>query len=105
MREVNAVVGNSSSGILEAPSIGVPTVNIGDRQKGRPQASSIINCRPRRTEIALAVRQALAMERRPAENPYGEGRAAERIVSLLLQELPSMTTVSKHFVDLGGDGD
>jgi UDP-hydrolysing UDP-N-acetyl-D-glucosamine 2-epimerase len=105
MREVDAVVGNSSSGILEAPSFGVPTVNIGDRQKGRPQAASIINCRALRAEIGTAIRQALELQRGPVENPYGDGRTAEQIVRLLLEQLPSLTTTRKHFVDIGGDGD
>ncbi|MBK7870819.1 MAG: UDP-N-acetylglucosamine 2-epimerase (hydrolyzing) [Saprospiraceae bacterium] len=59
MRRASVIVGNSSSGILEAPTFGLPCVNIGNRQKGRPQASNVINCRHEPDEIVAAIEQAL----------------------------------------------
>lgn len=59
MKLCDAVVGNSSSGILETPAFGVPTVNIGDRQKGRIRTLSIIDCDPEQGTVVVAVRQAL----------------------------------------------
>lgn len=82
------LVGNSSSGILEAPSFHIPVVNIGNRQRGRPQASNIINCGYTEAEIAGAIRTALhdaAFRARcaSAHNPYGDGRSGERICRVL----------------------
>jgi UDP-N-acetylglucosamine 2-epimerase (non-hydrolysing)/GDP/UDP-N,N'-diacetylbacillosamine 2-epimerase (hydrolysing) len=83
-----ALVGNSSSGILEAPSFGVPVVNIGNRQRGRPQACNILNCPPERQAIASAIRTATddpafraAASR--AVNPYGDGCSGPRICAIL----------------------
>ncbi|WP_029008252.1 UDP-N-acetylglucosamine 2-epimerase [Azospirillum halopraeferens] len=80
---VDAVVGNSSSGLYEAPSFGTPTVNIGDRQKGRLKATSVIDCPADRDAIAAAIGEALARGRRPTENPYGDGHTARRIRTIL----------------------
>jgi UDP-hydrolysing UDP-N-acetyl-D-glucosamine 2-epimerase len=87
MRAAAAVVGNSSSGIIEAPVLGVPTVNIGDRQRGRLRAASVIDCAPRERAIARALRKALSPEfrlkARRARSLYGDGRSAPRIVRVL----------------------
>lgn len=84
---VAAVVGNSSSGIIEAPAAGRPVVNIGDRQKGRLRARSIIDCPEQREAIADAIQYALSadMKRLAArcETPYGHGGVAARIAELL----------------------
>lgn len=56
------VIGNSSSGIIEVPSFKIPTINIGDRQKGRIQASSVINCEPNKNDILEAIDKALSNE-------------------------------------------
>ena len=77
------VLGNSSSGIIEAPALQVPTVNIGDRQQGRIQAKSIVNCQPERTSIRTAIDQALEMEGTRCPNPYGDGHTSEKIVAVL----------------------
>lgn len=77
------VLGNSSSGIIEAPALQVPTVNIGDRQQGRIQANSIVNCQPERTSILEAIRRALQMEGICCVNPYGDGHTSEKIVAIL----------------------
>lgn len=82
------LVGNSSSGILEAPSFRVPVVNIGNRQRGRPQAENIINCDYEAGGIARAIRTALEdsdfRDRCAAAlNPYGDGRSSRRICEIL----------------------
>jgi UDP-N-acetylglucosamine 2-epimerase (non-hydrolysing)/GDP/UDP-N,N'-diacetylbacillosamine 2-epimerase (hydrolysing) len=99
MREVDAVVGNSSSGVLEAPFAGVPTVDIGDRQKGRPRAASVINCPPRRDAIVEGIERAFTIDCSAVRNPFGDGHAAERIVDILVARLPGLTT-RKVFVDM-----
>jgi UDP-hydrolysing UDP-N-acetyl-D-glucosamine 2-epimerase len=83
MAQVDAVVGNSSSGLYEAPSLEVPAVNIGDRQRGRLAASSVIHCEPRRDAIHEAIQRALALDCSGVVNPYGDGYSAGRIVSVL----------------------
>lgn len=79
----DAVVGNSSSGLYEVPSFGKPTVDIGDRQKGRLRAASVIHCEPTEGAIAAALRQALALDASAAVNPYGDGRASQRIAGVI----------------------
>lgn len=83
LAHADAMVGNSSSGLYEAPSFGLPAVNIGDRQAGRPRAASVIDCPPARDAINAAIGQALEMDRSDIENPYGDGHAADRIVAAL----------------------
>lgn len=87
MRMATVIVGNSSSGIMEAPSFGKPTVNIGRRQNGRPQACNVINVGYYRQEIVEALKQATSDEfvaqARMAKNPYGDGYASQRIVDVL----------------------
>ncbi|PWB36022.1 UDP-N-acetylglucosamine 2-epimerase (hydrolyzing) [Pseudomonas sp. SDI] len=83
----DAVVGNSSSGIIEVPAFGIPTVNIGARQDGRLAADSVLNCKPEPAAIEAALRQALSGEFaalcKQASNPYGAGDAARSIVGVL----------------------
>jgi len=100
MRQVDAVVGNSSSGVLEAPFVGVPTVDIGDRQRGRPRASSVINCAPRRVEIEAAIRAAFELDCSVVDSPFGDGHATERIVQVLAERLPFLGSTRKSFVDI-----
>jgi len=83
-----ALVGNSSSGILEAPSFRVPVVNIGNRQRGRPQACNICNCVATREAIAAAIKTALSNPEfkkacSNAVNPYGDGKSSPRICEIL----------------------
>ncbi|MDD3268837.1 MAG: UDP-N-acetylglucosamine 2-epimerase [Syntrophomonadaceae bacterium] len=80
---VDAVVGNSSSGLYEVPSFKKPTVNIGDRQKGRIQAGSVINCLPRADRILEAICLAFKMDCSHTLNPYGDGNSSKRIISIL----------------------
>lgn len=81
MAQVDAVVGNSSSGLYEAPSFHVPTVNIGDRQRGRLAPESVIQCEPERAAIAAALEQTASMDCAAVVNPYGDGHSAPRIVA------------------------
>ena len=87
LQHVNAVVGNSSSGIIEAPSFNVPTVNIGDRQKGRVQPSSVINCSPDKEEVLSALTKGLTQEFRESiqgmVNPYEKEDTVRSIVEIL----------------------
>jgi UDP-hydrolysing UDP-N-acetyl-D-glucosamine 2-epimerase len=81
MAQVDVVVGNSSSGLYEAPSLKVPTVNIGDRQRGRTAPDSVIQCEPERDAIAAALEQAWSLDCSAVINPYGDGHSAPRIVA------------------------
>lgn len=87
LRHADVMIGNSSGGIWETPSFALPTVNIGDRQKGRLQAANVIDAPCRKEEIAAALRQALAPEFRASlrgmKNPYGDGNAGERALTVL----------------------
>lgn len=91
MKYCAMVIGNSSSGILEAPTMGVPTVNIGNRQRGRIQAASIINCAPVRSEIQEAMRRAESKEFREAAErqtlSYGDGNTSELITGQIREFL------------------
>jgi GDP/UDP-N,N'-diacetylbacillosamine 2-epimerase (hydrolysing) len=87
LRHVDGVVGNSSSGLAEAPSLRIGTVNIGERQQGRLKAASIIDCAPTREDITRALQtlysEAFRKQLSEVINPYGEGGASARIVSIL----------------------
>ena len=98
--QVDAVVGNSSSGMYEAPSFGKPTVNIGDRQKGRLTAASVINCEPSARQVRDAIEKAFSMDCSRMENPYGDGQSSARIVEIIkgIQDFPPL--VKKRFIDL-----
>ena len=76
------VIGNSSSGIVEVPSFGKPTINIGDRQKGRIQANSTINCKPTEADIEKALKKALKFNKEVI-NPYGDGKTSDKIVKII----------------------
>jgi len=87
LRYVDGVVGNSSSGLTEAPTFRVGTINIGDRQKGRLKAHSVIDCAAERVAIGAALRElsspAFRAKLASVTNPYGEGGASEKIVAVL----------------------
>jgi GDP/UDP-N,N'-diacetylbacillosamine 2-epimerase (hydrolysing) len=103
LAQVDAVVGNSSSGIIEAPTFRKPTVNIGDRQRGRLRAISVIDCAPERGAISAALTRAMSpgFQRGLAavRNPYGEGGSAERIVAELAR-VDLSDLLKKRFHDL-----
>ena len=81
---MDAVVGNSSSGIIEVPTFNVPTINIGDRQKGRIMGPSIFNCSPIKEEIGNTLKKAFNFDKNTNwENPYGDGTSSQKILDLL----------------------
>ena len=88
LKEALAIVGNSSSGLLEAPSFGTPAVNIGRRQDMRFRGANVIDAPFDRDEIFTAVERASSLEFRASiagmENPYGDGHSSERILDLLM---------------------
>lgn len=90
LQHIDVVIGNSSSGLIEAPYFNKPTVNIGPRQDGRLRASSVIDCRDRRGDIVVAIEQALSPDFQTSlqniQSPYGKGDVAKKI----------MTTLRKH---------
>lgn len=99
----DGVIGNSSSGLLEAPTLKKGTVNIGDRQRGRLQAASVINCRAGRHEISAAIQElyspAFQASLASVRNPYGDGGASERVLELIKQlQLTGLT--QKTFYDV-----
>jgi UDP-hydrolysing UDP-N-acetyl-D-glucosamine 2-epimerase len=100
---VDVVVGNSSSGLIEAPSLGTPTVDIGDRQRGRLYAPSVIHCSEREEDIRNAVRQALTADHRTIarqrRTPYGEPGAGQRIAAIVSSH-PLEGLLLKRFYDL-----
>jgi GDP/UDP-N,N'-diacetylbacillosamine 2-epimerase (hydrolysing) len=89
MQFVHAVAGNSSSGLIEAPSFRIGTINIGDRQKGRVKAASVIDCEPQRESIGQALRKLFSREfqesLRLVTNPYDQGLVATRVVQVLAE--------------------
>lgn len=103
MKQVDAVVGNSSSGLAEAPSLGVATLNIGDRQKGRLQASSVVNCEPVKSEIIHALERVYSESFRESlkaiHNPYDHGGATEKIVEIIKSH-PLQGITKKAFYNL-----
>ncbi len=102
---VDVVVGNSSSGLIEAPSLGTPTVDIGDRQRGRLYAPSVIHCSEREDDIRHAIQQALTAEHRIVARqrgtPYGEPGAGRRIAAIV-SSYPLEGLLVKRFHDLTG---
>jgi UDP-N-acetylglucosamine 2-epimerase (non-hydrolysing) len=99
--QAEAVIGNSSSGIIEVPSMGVPTVNIGTRQLGRLSAESVIHCGISEEEICAAIQTALSDEFRSClseiENPYGDGETSLHIIKYLKE---MKISGPKYFYDL-----
>lgn len=105
MKYAEFVLGNSSSGIIETPAFRVPTVNVGDRQRGRLQSESIINCGTATDEIVKAINKALSDEHKAIcqaiISPYGDGYAAEKIVKKAVEVvLDWRIDLKKKFYDL-----
>lgn len=98
------VLGNSSSGILEVPSFGIPTVNIGDRQKGRLRCDSVIDCQPDHESIIDAIKLALTDDFRKTSkcviSPFGDGNAAMRIAKECINAVNGGIEIKKKFYDL-----
>jgi len=102
LSHADLVIGNSSSGIIEVPSFKIPTINIGDRQKGRIRVNSIVDCLPTRSSINSAIEMALSKDFQASlskvVNPYGDGNSADKIVNAL-SSISSKDLGRKPFVD------
>jgi len=98
------VLGNSSSGIIEAPTFNIPTINIGDRQKGRIQTKSIINCTSKKDAIIESIKKALNVDYinslNSIVNPYDGGDTSCKIMDILIKVLHSPINLKKKFYDL-----
>lgn len=99
MAQVDAVVGNSSSGLYEVPSFKKPTINIGDRQKGRLRAESILDCEPKKEAIIHALQLAFEVDCSEVVNPYGDGESSARIWSQLRACKDPQALLKKRFFD------
>lgn len=106
VKECAVVIGNSSSGIIEAPCLHVPTVNVGDRQKGRMMPGSVLCCEPNRDAIVEAVKKATSPGFRESvktmENPFGDGTASEKMVEVMRMAFAQRgeIDVMKSFYDI-----
>lgn len=84
MKHCDVMVGNSSAGLYEAPCLGTPVLNLGDRQKGRPQWERVWNREFDAPEIVFAIMSIMAIRlTEPYSNPYGDGHASERIAAVI----------------------
>ena len=103
LQYVDAVVGNSSSGIIEAPSFGIPTVNVGDRQKGRLRADSVMDCTTDLDSLRAALQKALSpdfrQQARHTVNPYQQPDSVQQILAVI-RDYPLENCIQKHFYDL-----
>lgn len=104
LQYVDAMVGNSSSGLAETPSFKIGTINIGDRQKGRIKAHSVIDSEPSQSSIKAAFEKLYSKEfqekLKTIQNPYGDGCASKKIVEVLKTvELDDI--LKKSFFDIG----
>jgi UDP-N-acetylglucosamine 2-epimerase (non-hydrolysing)/GDP/UDP-N,N'-diacetylbacillosamine 2-epimerase (hydrolysing) len=97
MAQVDAVIGNSSSGLYEAPSFRVPTVNIGDRQRGRMAPWSVIHCEAEKGAIRQAIAKALSLDCSNVVSPFGDGHSATRILAILRKLPQRAELIKKHF--------
>lgn len=102
IKQVDAVLGNSSSALIEVPALCKGTINIGDRQKGRLKAASVIDCEPKRESILEALKQLYSVkfqcQLQNTVNPYGDGGASEQVVAHL-RAVPLSDIIKKQFYD------
>jgi GDP/UDP-N,N'-diacetylbacillosamine 2-epimerase (hydrolysing) len=100
---VDGVVGNSSSGLLEVPSFKKPTIDIGDRQRGRIKAKSVITCAPKAEDIRRAIKKLYSANFRDTlqeiESPFGRGGASQKILTIL-ESVPLEALLKKKFYNL-----
>ena len=101
LRHADLMIGNSSSGLIEAPTFGLPVVNVGSRQRGRLRGANVIDVEPSREDILRGIEAAQALpfraRVRAAANPYGDGHAAPRIVDVLRSVPVDARLVQKRF--------
>ena len=101
LRHADLMIGNSSSGLIEAPTFGLPVVNVGSRQRGRLRGANVIDVEPSREDILRGIEAAQALpfrvRARAAANPYGDGHAAPRIVEILRSVPIDVRLVQKRF--------
>jgi UDP-N-acetylglucosamine 2-epimerase (non-hydrolysing)/GDP/UDP-N,N'-diacetylbacillosamine 2-epimerase (hydrolysing) len=100
MSHADAVVGNSSSALYEAPTLKKPAVDIGDRQRGRLQPDSTIHSEPFADAIYDAIQQALRLDCSQTVNPYGDGHSVQRIMAVLKSNFNTQKLVEKRFVSI-----
>ena len=104
LKYADMVIGNSSSGLVEAPSFQIPTINIGDRQKGRLQAESIINCKPLEQDIcsAFGIAQSVSFKNkcRTVVNPYGDGLTSPKVVKHIMDMFHNGIDIKKKFYNI-----
>ena len=96
---MTAVIGNSSSGIIEVPSFGIPTLDIGDRQKGRIAADSVIHCGYSAEEIREGLNKIVTYEKKAIDNPYYKAGTCDAILNAI-KTYPLEKLVQKHFYDI-----
>lgn len=99
LKYMTAVIGNSSSGIIEVPSFGIPTLDIGDRQKGRIAADSVIHCGYSTGEIADGLNKVLSYEHKAIDNPYYKKGSCKAILNVI-KTYPLENLIQKQFYDL-----
>lgn len=99
LKYVKVVIGNSSSGIIEVPSFGIPTLDIGDRQKGRIVADSVIHCGHSTNEIIDGLKKVVAYKSKKIENPYYKEGTCDAILKVI-KTYPIDTIIQKHFYDI-----
>lgn len=104
VKYADMVIGNSSSGLIEVPSFHIPTINIGDRQKGRLKADSVIDCAPLKEEISNAIIKAESLEMRKLAactiNPYGDGNTTDKVLTAIKKMFENEIDLKQKFYDL-----
>ena len=100
MKIATVMVGNSSSGYYEAPSFGLPVIDIGNRQMGRITSELVRNVPVESREIALNMKLAMNQNRTPVKNPYGDGRSSEKIKDFLKSLTMEKLGASKSFIEI-----
>lgn len=98
------IIGNSSSGIYEAPAFRIPTINIGNRQNGRVKAESIVDCKPNKEEIVKAIKMvqsnSFTRKLKNMKIPFEGGETAEKILEKIVQVVENKINLQKGFYDI-----
>lgn len=101
MKSAELIIGNSSSGIIEAPSMNIPSINLGDRQKGRVSANSVLHCRIEKKQIISSIKKGLNIKSKTSKelfrNPYGDGLVSKKIINVIKNVTPNKV---KIFMDI-----